>query len=286
MNETPALNEPRYSTPAITLFLLAAFLFRLFFGLCSQFWTIEENQVYLVGLKYYATGQWPYFGATAFKAKIPGALLGLTVGLPFNLWPAPEAPIIFLNLLSFGSLCLLAWYCSKRLPRFPRWFLWAWLMTAPWTLNFSTHVVNPSYVLFGGILFFVGFWETIPSLRAGILPQGLCNALMGFAFFWVIQFHLSGVALVPWMLLSFFLQLRRAPRGRPSAWVSSVSASGGRKAPPVCGGARRGAKATALNLRSQLKLAETDHGKGNHVERSGESCDDVQPVMPDLVASR
>jgi hypothetical protein len=209
---------PRTSVTKRRLFfalLVAAFLFRLGYGLCSQFWADDERQVYLIGLKFYSTGAWPYFGPdVAAGVQVPGALQGLLVGLPLSLVHAPESPFVLLNLLSFASLCMFAWYCERRLPNTPRWFVWGWLLTAPWTLNFSTHVVNPSYVLPGAILFFVGFLETVPATRERILPAWLANLSMGFALLWVMQLHLSWVVLVPFLLLSVFFQLRE--RGRRS----------------------------------------------------------------------
>src|SRR2546430_2188028 len=119
----------------IALLLVAAFLFRLGFGLCSEFWFEDELQVYLIGLKFFSTGAWPYFGPdVAYQIQIPGALQGLVVGLPLYLAPFVEAPFVFLNLLSFGALALLAWYCSRRLPEVPPIIIWSWLMTAPWAL--------------------------------------------------------------------------------------------------------------------------------------------------------
>jgi hypothetical protein len=189
--------------------LCAAFLFRLGFGLCSQFWADDERQVYLIGLKFYATGAWPYFGPDVVSGvQVPGALQGLLVGLPLFVAPVPEAPFVLLNVLTFASLCLFAWYCVRRLPGTPAWFVWGWLLTAPWTLNFSTHIVNPSYVLPGAILFFVGALETIPATRKGLVAPRLSNFMMGFALCWVMQLHLSWVALVPFLSASIYHQLR------------------------------------------------------------------------------
>ncbi|MCM3906111.1 MAG: hypothetical protein ND866_30875 [Pyrinomonadaceae bacterium] len=192
----------------ITL-LAVAFFFRLGFGLCSEFWTNDEKQIYLTGLKFYTTGEWPYFGPHITDyIQIPGALQGLIVGLPLYLLPIPESPFILLNVLSFASLCLLAWYSIKRLPEIPVWFVWSWLMIAPWTLNFSTHIVNPSYLLPGSILFFVGALETYPQLRKNLIPLSWANLMMGVSLFWVMQFHMSWVVLVPYALVSFYLQYR------------------------------------------------------------------------------
>jgi hypothetical protein len=207
--------------------LAAAFLFRLGYGLCSQFWADDERQVYLIGLKFYATREWPYFGPdVASGVQVPGALQGLLVGLPLAAAPLPESPFLLVNALSFAGLCLFAWYCARRLPRTPRWFVWGWLLTAPWTLNFSTHVVNPSYVLPGSILFFVGALETLPGLRAGLVPPWCANLMMGFALCWVMQLHLSWVVLVPFLLASAFFQLReRGARGLARlGWVACGAA--------------------------------------------------------------
>src|SRR3982074_3156559 len=116
--------------------LLLAFLFRLGFGLCSQFLDEDTKQIYLLGLKFYTTGAWPYFGPDVTpEIQIPGALQGVLVGAPFFVWRMPEAPYVLLNLLSFASLCLFACYCTKRSPSIPAWLIWSWLLTAPWTLN-------------------------------------------------------------------------------------------------------------------------------------------------------
>jgi hypothetical protein len=205
--------QPASHSLLAVLLLLLAFSFRLAFGLCSDIDFIDERQIYLIGLKFATTGLWPYFGPdVTYHMQIPGALQGLVVGLPLKVLPLPEAPYFFLNLLSFAALCLLAWYFSKRLPHFPRWLLWGWLMTAPWVLNCSTHIFNVSYVLFGSVLFFVGFLETMPSLTLGLLSPGLGNFMMGFALLWNAQFHLSTAILLPYVLVSFYFQVRVRPQ--------------------------------------------------------------------------
>jgi hypothetical protein len=208
LRPAPRLSE-RGKRRLYFVLLAFAFLFRLGYGLCSQFWADDERQVYLIGLKFYATGAWPYFGPDVVSGvQVPGALQGLLVGLPLYVAHVPEAPFVLLNVLSFAALCLLAWYCARRLPEMPRWFIWGWLLTAPWTLNFSTHVVNPSYVLPGAVLFFIGVLETMPVTRKGLIPAWCANLLMGFALFWVMQLHLSWVVLVPFLAASVFFQIR------------------------------------------------------------------------------
>jgi hypothetical protein len=206
------------STPArrwlFAALLVGAFLFRLGFGLCGQFQDSDTKQVYLLGLKFYATGAWPYFGPDVVwgEIQIPGALQALLVGLPFYLLPTAEAPYLLLNLLSFASLCLFAWYCCRRLPNLPRWFVWGWLLTSPWTLNLSTVIYNPSYVLAGGILFFVGALELYAPTRRGLLDSRLANAMLGFGLFWVMQLHMSWVVLVPYALAALVFQFKEGVR--------------------------------------------------------------------------
>jgi len=220
------LNQRSRRTVFVFLLLLA-FLFRLGFGLCSQFLDEDTKQIYLLGLKFYATGAWPYFGPDVTPTiQIPGALQGLVVGLPFYLLPIPEAPYVLLNILSFASLCFFAWYCGKRLPEIPKWFVWSWLLTAPWTLNLSTHIYNPSYVLPGAILFFVGAIETYPFLSRDLISRQWANFMMGISLCWIMQFHLSWVVLVPYVVLSFYFQFRKLAHGSLSAlaWFAGGAA--------------------------------------------------------------
>jgi hypothetical protein len=199
--------------------LAAAFLLRLAFGLCSQFQDSDTKQIYLLGLKFYTTGAWPFFGPDVVwgEIQIPGALQALLVGLPFHLLPFAEAPYVLLNLISFASLCLFAWYCCRRLPSLPRWFVWSWLLTSPWTLDLSTTIYNPSYLLAGGILFFVGALELYPFTRRGLVDARLANALMGFAVFWVMQLHMSWVVLAPYALAALAFQFGESLRRGASA---------------------------------------------------------------------
>jgi hypothetical protein len=97
-------------------FLVIAFLFRLWFGLCSQFQDSDAKQIYLLGLKFYTTGSWPHFGPDVVwgEVQIPGALQALLVGGPFFALSIPEAPYVLLKpfivrrLMSVGVVLLQA----------------------------------------------------------------------------------------------------------------------------------------------------------------------------------
>ena len=54
-------------------------------------------------------------------------------------------------------------------------------MTLPWTLEFSTHIINPSYVLAPALVFFIGFFEAVPAFRLGKIPEPIAFVLMGAA---------------------------------------------------------------------------------------------------------
>jgi len=192
------------------LLFLALYCFRTAFGLSQPFFSPDEIQTYLIGLKSFTTGSWPYFGPdlivteTGFYSQIPGALEGLLIGLPFRVLPVPEAPFLLLNLLSLSALAFFSWYISKRLPRLSLYFIFAWLSLLPWNLHESTNPINPSYLLFGSSLFFVGFMECVPELSLNrISPLKSC-ALMGFGLFWDMQFHSSWILLPPLVLAALW----------------------------------------------------------------------------------
>jgi hypothetical protein len=193
--------------------LLAAFAFRLAFGLCSDLFSEDETQIYLLGLRYHATHAWPYFGPDVVwtQSQIPGGLQALLSGLPLDVAAIPEAPYVLINLLSMGALCLFASYLSARLPTAPRWLIWGWLLTLPWTLNYSTHIMNPGYVLPASLMFFLGFFEAWPPLAIGRVRVPVAHALMGAAIAWIAQVHMSWPLLLPFAGLAFLARLREGP---------------------------------------------------------------------------
>src|SRR6185295_11182295 len=216
----------RSTLTRVPLLLAALFAFRLLFGLCSEFFTEDETQIFLLGLRYHATGHWPFFGPDVVwtKSEIPGALQALLVSVPLSLAPIPEAPFVLLNLLSFGALAALAWYTCQQLPRLPRWLIWGWFLTIPWTLQFSTHVINPSYVLPAAIVFFLGFFEAIPALSLRRISPPAAHALMGDAITWVMQIHMSWPLLAPFLLVGW---LSRRGDGAGALVVNAAACAAG-----------------------------------------------------------
>lgn len=215
----------KLNTASILLIFAGILIFRLLFGLCGEFWVVDERQIYLLGLKFFTTHLWPFFGPDVVytQSQIPGALQALLVGLPLFISRVPEAPFVLLNLLTFGALLFFAWYISLRLPGLPRWYIYGWLLTAPWALNYSTHIVNPSYVLVGSILFFVGFFEVLPKLSINRLPLWLSFFFMGAATAWIFQLHLSWVIL-PILTIGAFVA---AIGTKPGLWFLAFAGYAG-----------------------------------------------------------
>ncbi len=206
-------------------FLIAAFLLRLGYSLVSPLIEDDEIQVYLLGLKFYTTHLWPFFGPDVeyTHSQIPGALQGILVGLPLFIIPLPESPILLLNILCFGGLGLLAWYINKRLPEIPWWIVWGFVMTAPWTLRFGCRIVNPSYVQPFSILFFIGFFESSGIYKNKVINKGLAFFLMGFSMLSVMQLHLSWILLLPFILYAILKESagRWNALAKSAAWLCS-----------------------------------------------------------------
>jgi hypothetical protein len=202
----------------IAALLLVAFLFRLGFGLLYNGNMSDDIQTYLVGLKYYCTDEWPYFGPatggseTTFATKLPGALEGFLIGSVLRIFPFAEAPFVFVNILSVAAIFFFAWYCQKRFPMFSLFYLLLYLLFLPMPL-FMTCINNMSFIIFGSVVFFIGFFESLPEFSLGLIPEKLAYAMMGFSFFWIMQFHLSWIFLVPLILVTFVMRLSRDWKG-------------------------------------------------------------------------
>ncbi len=187
----------------IILIIVGALLlgFRLLMGL-SMFSGDDELQIYLIGLQSYVNDVYPFYGPDVVytQSQIPGGLQGLLISTPISCLGIPEAPYILLNILSFAVLVFFGWYLSKRIPNVPKWFIYAWILTCPWALNYSTHIENPSYVIVGSILFFVSVFELSKVYSSKLLKDNLSFFLIGFSIFWIMQLHLSWVLCMPYLL--------------------------------------------------------------------------------------
>jgi hypothetical protein len=176
----------------------------------------DELQTTLLGVKYYATGAWPYYGNdvitppenTVLQTQDPGPLEAFLVSLPLRVWPSPYAPILLVNLLSMGGFCLLGVYALKRLPLLPPLFVLPWVLTAPWCLHYSTSMLNFSYTIALACLFFVSFLESLPSLGLGWMGPRWANVWMGVVLSAWIQLHRTWVLVLPLLAYTFYEQWR------------------------------------------------------------------------------
>ena len=113
-----------------------------------------------------------------------------------------------MNIVLTLSLGFLAWYLSKRLQDISRTFIWIYVFLIPWSICYFTRVINPSHVIPGAILFFIGIFEIYPQIRKNILPQWLCFYFLGFGILWIFQLHMSWVLLGPFTAVAFYFLLR------------------------------------------------------------------------------
>lgn len=223
--------------------LAALFAFRLLFELTREFFFEDETQFFLIGLRHYATGVWPYFGPDVVwtKSEIPGAMQALLVSVPLRLWAVPEAPFILINVLSFSALAAMAWYITARLPQIPRWLVWGWLMTVPWTLEYGTHIINPSYLLAPAVLFFLGFFEAVPVFRIDKIQGPVAFAMMGAATIFALQIHMSWPLLLPYVAVAWMSRWLACPNARecgPRRGARPIIASSVNLPPPTYVGYR------------------------------------------------
>src|SRR5262245_43581533 len=201
---------PLGRSAVLGLLLVALFGLRVYYGLSLELTSADDVQIYLLGLKFFTTGQWPFFGPDAVHSddQIAGPLQGLLVGVPVFLTRTPEAPLVLVNVLSFAGLVFFGLYLVRRFPLVPAWITCAWLLICPWTLNYSTHVYNPSYLLPLSCAFFVGFLEVMPSLTGNLIPPSASFFLMGFSLAAASQFHLSWPLLVPFLGVAMIARAR------------------------------------------------------------------------------
>ncbi len=201
-----------YPKTFFILLIIALFLFRVIYGLVSEFWFEDDLQIYLIGLKYYTSHSLSYCGPDVIytHTQIPGALQEILVGAGFFLLPLPETPTLVLNILSFLSLSFFAFYISKRISVLPKWLIWVWVMTLSWTMDYSTRIVNPSYVIIFSIPFFICLLELLPVYKTSIVPKKISYFVIGAMPFLIMQLHLSFVLLFPFIFIVFFFEIKKS----------------------------------------------------------------------------
>ena len=199
-----------YNKIKVLIIVISLFILRTIFGLYYDFWFEDNIQIYLIGLKFYTSSQWQFWGPDVVSTGtyVPGALQSILTGLPFYLFSISEIPSIFLNLLSIVVLYFFAWYLSKRLINIPFHIILLWLFTLPSTMYYTTNIQNPSYVLIGSIPFFISVFELFPIYKNKLIHNKICYFFLGFSLLWIFQLHFSWVLLLPFILLCFYFEIK------------------------------------------------------------------------------
>lgn len=193
----------------VLLIVFFTLIFRSLFGLLNGFVNgFDQLYIYTLGLKYFTSGAWPFFGPDVVytNSQIPGALQSLWVAVPLWVFPIPESPFFFYLLAVMGSLSFLAWYASRLELVLPTPVIWIWVLTTPWSLLFGSTIINPGYVMIYAIFFMVMLYEQARLSVLDIIPKQLRFFLMGFCTTQIMQLHLSWVMLVPLMSLALLLE--------------------------------------------------------------------------------
>jgi hypothetical protein len=120
---------------------------------------------------------------------------------------------VFLNILSMAALAVFAWYLTERLRSIPKWLVWGWLMTTPWTIEMSTHILNPSFLLAPALAFFIAFFEAVPAFSLGKISRPVAFAIMGAGVAWMLQIHMSWPLLIPYAAFAWIAGRRSGVRG-------------------------------------------------------------------------
>src|SRR6185436_920342 len=69
------------------------------------------------------------------------------------------------------------------------------------------------YILPAALVFFIGFFESIPTFRVGVLSRSVSHALMGAALGWLLQIHMSWPLLLPFAAGAWLSARRDGARG-------------------------------------------------------------------------
>jgi hypothetical protein len=191
------------SNGGLILFIILLYALRLFYCyegyLKNYMWLdiTDESHIYLLGLKYFITGQYPYWGPdiTYTATFLTGGLQGLLTGLPLYVWHHPFAPYLFLFLISSAALLYLSWYITKVFPALQSWVIYGMIAIAPFAVHTGLKIINPAYVLCFSIPFFLSFMETLHILPTEYIGLKWRFFWMGLGVSAVFQLNASWVVL-------------------------------------------------------------------------------------------
>jgi len=198
----------------IILFVTGLYSIRLLYCYLGYFRNVQwlgsrdEPHIYLIGLRYFLTGQFPDWGPDIIYSDtfLVGGMQGFLVGLPLFIWPHPFAPYLFLFLCLSSGLIYLSWYITKIFPSLPKILVYTFVGLAPFTIHTGLHVINPAYALVFAIPFMLSLIETLAIFDKQFIHPNWRFFWMGLGITSVFQIHGSWAFLfVLWVVAIVYL---------------------------------------------------------------------------------
>ena len=158
----------------------------------------DESHIYLLGLSYYTTGNFPIWGPDVVytNSHMAGGLQGLLIGGPLFIWHNPFAPYLFLFILESVSLIYLSRYVSLLFPKMPAWIIYSIIAFAPFAVHTGLKIINPAYVLVLSVPFTLSVMESLEVFEKKMIKPEWRFFWMGLGVASVFQLHPSYVIMV------------------------------------------------------------------------------------------
>src|ERR1039458_71785 len=146
-----------------------------------------------------------YIGQPNFNehSKLPGPLWAMFCAAGLHLWGSIDGVVWAIILLNTAAIYL-TYLLAARTVGFPA-ALWAALLmaTSPGAIEFSVVVFNPVVMSFLGAGLFLALWQVVQRNRSRAAFWLLFLPLM------MLQFHMSGLMLIPAIILVLWLKPAR-----------------------------------------------------------------------------
>ncbi len=168
----------------------------------------DESHVYLLGLSYYTTGQFPLWGPDVVytNSHLAGGLQGFLIGAPLSVWANPFAPYLFLFILESIALIYLSWYVTKLFPKMPQWVVYSIIAFAPFAVHTGLKVINPAYVLILSVPFTLSVFESFELFDKQLIKPEWRFFWMSFSIICAFQIHPSYIVLLLlWFAVLFYV---------------------------------------------------------------------------------
>jgi 4-amino-4-deoxy-L-arabinose transferase-like glycosyltransferase len=202
--------KPKYTKLWVLLILLLGLGLRVAGLVWGQAFCYDSQgdclDAYRVAVSYVqGEPQAQYIGQPNFMghAKLPGPLWAMFCAAGLHLWGSIDGVVWAIILLNTAAIYL-TYLLAARTVGFPA-ALWAALLmaTSPTAIEFSVVVFNPVVMSFLGACLFLALWQVVQQDRSRAAFWLLFLPLM------MLQFHMSGLMLIPAMILVLWLKPAR-----------------------------------------------------------------------------